>query len=224
MKYNNFTYVHLTLRNLSGQALFQQSEVQVQVGQPTSRTHFRPQRIIWHCIFAEKRTLNGVKCQESQKIVFVTNKFRKVSLNTSSAPNFFLDQIFIIMLLSPELYVKVYSGVFSLYAAQMLFAPSKMVTDHFDVPATPSTNYWIRGSSTAFFCMVTLAMKLAEYDAVYAAKVCTGASLMSGLLFPWNSKFGILSKLPVKYPMHYVPEVLMLGLTVLGYLSITSAE
>ena len=36
-------------------------------------------------------------------------------------------------------------------------------------------------------------------------------------LYPWNAKFGYLSPgLPTKYPMHYVPEVLMAALTCLG--------
>lgn len=110
----------------------------------------------------------------------------------------------------------------SLYTAQMLLMPSKMVTDHFDVPATPITDFWIRGQATAWGAAVFLVNKLAEYDAVYAAKVCTVISFVCGCLYPWNVKFGILSKLPVKYPMHYLPEVVMLVLTVLGYLSISS--
>ena len=86
--------------------------------------------------------------------------------------------------------------------------------------------------------------------------------LFTGVLYPWNAKFGTLhqhlrqslpckhtrsspctcgnlesrallltlsfcgrdtgyltSGLPVKYPMHYVPELLMLGLTVAGVLA-----
>lgn len=169
-----------------------------------------------------------VRCQVSRvsfvlraEDIFVIN-FGKVSLNTLSTPNLFCEKLLVIML-SPESYVKVFSVPFSIYSAQMLFAPSKMVTDHFDVPATPTTDFWIRGSSTAWASMVLLVNKLAEYDAMYAAKVCTGVSLLCGFLYPWNVKFGILSKLPMKYPMHYVPEILMLGLTALGYLSITSA-
>lgn len=41
----------------------------------------------------------------------------------------------------------------------------------------------------------------------------------TGSLYPWNAKFGVLSKLPVKYPMSYVPELLMFGLTVAGALA-----
>ena len=38
-----------------------------------------------------------------------------------------------------------------------------------------------------------------------------------GILYPWNAKFGYLTpNLPLKYPMHYVPELLMLSLSVAG--------
>ena len=42
-----------------------------------------------------------------------------------------------------------------------------------------------------------------------------------GVLYPWNAKFNYLTdeKLPVKYPWHYVPEVLMATLTVAGLLT-----
>ena len=37
------------------------------------------------------------------------------------------------------------------------------------------------------------------------------------MLYPWNAKWGYLTpNLPAKYPMHYVPEVLMAALTVAG--------
>ena len=42
-------------------------------------------------------------------------------------------------------------------------------------------------------------------------------SFAVGAIYPWNAKFGYISPgLPVKYPMHYVPEILMVALTVLG--------
>ena len=40
--------------------------------------------------------------------------------------------------------------------------------------------------------------------------VALAMSVACGALYPWNAKFGYLSPgLPTKYPMHYVPEVLM---------------
>ena len=32
----------------------------------------------------------------------------------------------------------------------MLLTPGKMVTDHFDTPATPMLKFWIRGSEYAY--------------------------------------------------------------------------
>ena len=47
--------------------------------------------------------------------------------------------------------------------------------------------------------------------------VALAMSVACGALYPWNAKFGYLSPgLPTKYPMHYVPEVLMAVLTGLG--------
>ena len=49
----------------------------------------------------------------------------------------------------------------------MLAVPAKMVTDHFDAPATPLLQFWIRGSSCAFLTIVYLVkFKLATEDAV----------------------------------------------------------
>jgi len=39
-----------------------------------------------------------------------------------------------------------------------------------------------------------------------------------GILYPWNAKFGYLSSQDAKYPMHYVPEVLIAGFVVMGAL------
>ena len=97
----------------------------------------------------------------------------------------------------------------------MLFVPQKMVTDHFDAPATPLLQFWIRGSSCAFLGLVyTLYTKVPVAEAL---PIATAVSFACGALYPWNAKFGYLSPgLPTKYPMHYVPEVLMLALSGLG--------
>merc|ERR1711939_87443 len=71
------------------------------------------------------------------------------------------------------------------------------------------------GSSCAFLMIVYLVkFKLATEDAV---PVALAMSVACGALYPWNAKFGYLSPgLPTKYPMHYVPEILMAVLTGLG--------
>mmetsp|Transcript_6134 Transcript_6134/g.18280 ORF Transcript_6134/g.18280 Transcript_6134/m.18280 type:complete len:159 (-) Transcript_6134:110-586(-) len=118
-------------------------------------------------------------------------------------------------LVEPELFIKIFCVVMGMYGLQMLAVPAKMVTDHFDAPATPLLQFWIRGSSCAFLTIVYLVkFKLATEDAV---PVALAMSVACGALYPWNAKFGYLSPgLPTKYPMHYVPEVLMLALSCLG--------
>ena len=118
-------------------------------------------------------------------------------------------------------YVKACFGAYGVYAVQMLFTPEKMVTDHFDSPATPMTTFWIRGHAVTIGALCYTATLLPTADAV---KLGAGLSLGIGLLYPWNAKFGYITPgLPVKYPMHYFPELLMLALTAAGgYLALTN--
>merc|ERR1712167_251624 len=102
-------------------------------------------------------------------------------------------------------------------ALQMLFIPSKIVLDHFDTSFTPMIEFWVRGSAVGFMIAIAAILKLPTSDAHPLALLY---SVACGVLYPWNAKFGSLtSGLPVKYPMHYVPELLMLGLTVAGVLA-----
>ena len=88
------------------------------------------------------------------------------------------------------------------------------VTDHWDMPSTPGMEFWIRGSAISIFAVCYLMMFA---PTAVAAKAAFGVSLGIGVLYPWNAKFGYLTpNLPLKYPMHYVPELLMLGLTLAG--------
>ena len=64
--------------------------------------------------------------------------------------------------------------------------------------------------------MATVIYCLQNMESKVAAKAMLGLSAAIALLYPFNAKFGYLSQLEVKYPMHYVPEALMLGLTVAG--------
>ena len=89
-----------------------------------------------------------------------------------------------------------------------------MITDHFDMESSTILDFWIRGTSV-FGGGLVYALQKVPTDA--AVKIATAVSVACGVLYPWNAKFGYLSKgLPVKYPMHYVPEVLMLGLSLAG--------
>jgi len=99
----------------------------------------------------------------------------------------------------------------------MLLMPSNMMTDHFNAPATKYTDFWIRGQAasiaTVVYCMQNMEPKV-------AAQAMLGLSAGIAVLYPFNAKFGYLSQLDVKYPMHYLPEMLMLSLTVAGVLAL----
>ena len=51
-------------------------------------------------------------------------------------------------------YVHGFSACFGMYGLQMLCLPEKMVTDHFDAPATPLLKFWIRGEAVSVLGMV----------------------------------------------------------------------
>ena len=87
-----------------------------------------------------------------------------------------------------------------------------------DTKSTPMLEFWIRGESVSILGMCYL---LTKVPAEIGVKVALAASVSIGILYPWNAKFGYLTPgLPVIYPMHYVPEALMLTLTVAGVLAL----
>jgi hypothetical protein len=117
-------------------------------------------------------------------------------------------------MISPDLYVNVVTVILSGYAAQMMFTPGKMLTDHFDSPPTPMLKYWIRGQAPGWAAVCYCIQRL---DTSEAVQVCTAVTILIGLVYPWNAKFNFTGdKLPVKYPMHYVPESIMAGLSLAG--------
>ena len=84
--------------------------------------------------------------------------------------------------------------------------------------SSPALEFWIRGESVSILSMCYLLTKVPSDVGV---KVALAASVCIGILYPWNAKFGYLTPgLPLKYPMHYVPETLMLGLSVAGLLAL----
>ena len=116
------------------------------------------------------------------------------------------------------LYVKIWAVMMIGYAAQMLLIPANMVTDHWDIPSTPGMEFWIRGASVGFGCTAYL---LTKVDTETAVKVATFASIAIAVLYPFNVKFGLITKdMPLKYPWHYVPEGIMATLSLLGVLAL----
>ena len=117
-------------------------------------------------------------------------------------------------------FAQAFAGIFGVYGLQMGLVPGKMVTDHFEAPATPLLKFWIRGQAVS---LLGLCYCVTEMPSEKAALVGTVCSFAIGVLYPWNAKFGYITpNLPVKYPMHYVPEVLMGVLTALGVASLSN--
>ena len=111
-------------------------------------------------------------------------------------------------------YITACSAVFGIYTLQMLLVPAKMITDHFNASADQMTQFWIRGSACGFAAAIWAMRQLPVATGVqlgfYLALGC-------GILYPWNAKFNLFkNNLNVKYPMHYVPEVLMALLSAAG--------
>ena len=116
--------------------------------------------------------------------------------------------------ISEAQFVQAATIVFGVYSLQMLLIPAKMITDHFNATADQMTQFWIRGTSVFSFALL-YCWQLMPVAA--AAKVALWASAGCGLLYPWNAKFNLMKhNFSIKYPMHYVPEVLMAGLTLVG--------
>merc|ERR1711934_571672 len=117
-------------------------------------------------------------------------------------------------MLTPENFITAFKFIFGGYGLQMLLMPAKMVTDHFDAPATPLLNFWIRGESVSILGM-SYALHLLPTE--QALPLATAVTIAVAVLYPYNAKLNLIGdKLPVKYPMHYVPEVLMGVLSIVG--------
>ena len=118
--------------------------------------------------------------------------------------------------LDEETYVKIVMVVFGVYALQMLLVPGKMVTDHFDAPATPLLKFWIRGESVPMLLLLYVMYTELSPETNFTVSLLYSTAV--AVIYPFNAKFGYATdgKLPVKYPMHYVPEMLCGGLTAAG--------
>ena len=84
-------------------------------------------------------------------------------------------------------------------------------------PPRRYTNFIWRGASTSLLAAV---YAINQMPAEAGAKVLLVWTAAVAVLYPYNAKFGYLSKVEPKYPMHYVPEVLMPTLVAMGIISL----
>merc|ERR1719473_2435014 len=108
--------------------------------------------------------------------------------------------------------VKKAAAIYALYGLQFFFTPTMVIEQHFDYKPDPNHIFLARGSGIP---MLALAYSIYKGGLDLQAIVLTVAA--TALVYPLNGAY--ISKLAVKYPMHYVPEVLMSGLTIAGLLA-----
>ena len=116
-------------------------------------------------------------------------------------------------------FVNAVSAVMGIYGAQMLLFPSRMVTEHFHTSSDKYLDFWIRGTAASIGPLI---YALSQLPVEIARNVALAWIAGIAFLYPFNAKFGYFSKLEVKYPMHYLPEVLMSVLIMMGLLSFGS--
>lgn len=119
-------------------------------------------------------------------------------------------------MIDPAMYVKIVAGVFSVYGVQMLFTPGKLVTDHFDIKTNDNLDFAWRGHAASIF---VASAALLNMPVELAQKLALAWVVGIGILYPMNAKFNMFGKYKAKYPMHYVPELLMSSLAIAGILS-----
>ena len=112
--------------------------------------------------------------------------------------------------------VKAVNIAWGLYAAEMLLAPSKIQNDHFEAKATTSTDFAWRGHGVSIAIGIWAITQL-DTDAAFKVAMAWVAGI--AVAYPYNAKFNWFDTYKVKYPMHYVPEVLMIALLGAGYIA-----
>ena len=117
-------------------------------------------------------------------------------------------------------YTKACAVVYAIYALQFTAIPDKFISDHFDVTPDAMHIFLARGAGVAIAGVAYAMWDFAKNVAGDAAglKVLIAYNFLVGLVYPWNAAY--ISKLPVKYPMHYLPEILMAVLTAAGLLAL----
>jgi hypothetical protein len=117
---------------------------------------------------------------------------------------------------APEVYVKTVSVVAGIYCVQLFLTPKMFQDMHFEGEADNMHEFHMRGTVAH---IVPLIYAISKLDADMAAKVSFWWMLSIGLMYPWNAKFGYLTKTWERKQFHIVPEVLFVILTITGALA-----
>ena len=115
-----------------------------------------------------------------------------------------------------QTYTKASAIIYAYYALQLFAIPEKFISDHHERPADAPLKllvFFVRGSG-----LMIAGVAYAMYKLDVPLKLLVAFNAMVGLVYPWNAAY--ISKLPVKYPMHYLSQVLTAGLTVAGVLAL----
>ena len=112
--------------------------------------------------------------------------------------------------------VKAVNIAWGFYAAQMILVPAKVHNDHFEEKSTKMTEFWARGHGVSIAVGIYALTQL-DTDTAFKAAMAWVAGI--GIAYPYNAKFNWFDTYKVKYPMHYVPEVLMVGLLGAGFVA-----
>ena len=112
--------------------------------------------------------------------------------------------------------VKAVNVAWGLYAAQMLLVPSKIQNDHFEEKATKMTDFAWRGHGVSVASGMWALTKLDTEDAFKIAMAWVAGIAIA---CPYNAKFDIFGTYKEKYPMSYVPQILMPALLAAGFIA-----
>ena len=112
-----------------------------------------------------------------------------------------------------QTYTKASAIIYALHALQFLAIPETFISYNFDV--TPDAMHVFIARGSGLTC-AGVAYAVHKFDV--PLKLLVAYNAMIGLVYPWNAAY--ISKLPVKYPMHYLSQVLTAGLTLAGVLAL----
>ena len=118
-------------------------------------------------------------------------------------------------LIPKEMFINIFVTTIAIYAFQFLVVPTMLMEQHFEMKVNAMHLFLARGSAAAMFAAMYAVLHLPMTQA-YPLSMIWCMSLFG--MYPLNA--ALVSKLPAKYPMHYMPEALSLIIPTLGALTI----